>query len=124
MNGVLTKKEAVKKHRAKWNWIADYIEKKKEVQRIPELIALYTSYHGDSVENDCYCCEYVANTLKGKLANCVNCPIVWDYIIDDICIGFFYNTYLGAETWQEQVNIARLIANLPEREDDPEFDIL
>lgn len=34
MNKRITKKEAVRKHRAMWNWIADYIEKKKEEQCI------------------------------------------------------------------------------------------
>lgn len=123
MNGVLTKREAVRKHRAMWNWIADYIEEKKEVQCIPTLKALYTSYHCDDVANDCYCCEYVVNTLKDRFTNCADCPIIWETDPDGICDGF-YNPCLEAESWQEQANLARQIANLPEREDDPEFDIL
>lgn len=78
MNKRITKKEAVRKHRAMWNWIADYIEKKKEEQCILS------------------CCD----------------P------------GGIYRKCIDALTWEEQAEIARQIANLSEREDDPEIDIL
>lgn len=120
MNGVLTKKEAVQKHRAMWNWIADYIEKKKEEQCIPELKFMYLEEQDETPSFSCYCCEY-----NEQLDNdCEFCPVIWG--LNSGCYGekSLYRQCMCATTWSKQAAIARQIANLPEREDDPEFDIL
>lgn len=120
MSRVLTKKEVVRKHRAMWNWIADYIEKKKEGQCIPKLKIMYLEEHNETPLCSCYCCEY----NKQLDDDCKFCPVIWGS--NSGCYGekSLYRQCMCATTWQKQANLARLIADLPEREDDPEFDIL
>lgn len=121
MNKRITKKEAVRKHRAMWNWIADYIEKKKEEQCIPELKSMYLEKQSGMVENNCYCCEYVRSICY----ECEkSCPVVWKPTLSCCDPGGIYRKCIDALTWEEQAEIARQIANLSEREDDPEIDIL
>lgn len=121
MSRVLTKKEAVRKHRSMWKWIADYIEEKKRVQCIPELKTLYLTEHNEMLLCLCYCCEY-----KEQLDDddCKFCPVIWGS--NSGCYGekSLYRQCMDATTWQKQAVIARQIANLPEREDDPSVDIL
>ena len=120
MSRVLTKREAVRKHRSMWNWIADYIEEKKEAQRISELKEIYVNEHNETPSFLCYCCEYDEQLDD----DCEFCPVIWGS--NSGCYGeeSLYHQCRYATTWQKQANLARLIANLPEREDDPEFDIL
>lgn len=122
MSRVLTKREAVRKHRSMWNWIADYIEEKKEVQCIPELKLIYVQEHNEMSLLLCYCCEY-----NEQLDNddCKFCPVIWGSNLS--CSSreqSLYSRCLYETNWQKQADIARQIANLPEREDDPEIDIL
>lgn len=121
MSRVLTKREAVRKHMSMWNWIADYIEEKKEVRCIPELKEIYVKEHNETPSFSCYCCEYV-DQLDND--DCKFCPVIWGS--NSGCYGekSLYRPCMSATTWQKQANLARLIANLPEREDDPGIDIL
>lgn len=120
MNGVLTKKEAVRKHKAMWKWIADYIEEKKRVQCIPELKTLYLKEHNETPSYLCYCCEYDEQLDD----DCEFCPVIWGSNSSCYSEKSLYRQCMSATTWQKQANLARLIANLPEREDDPGIDIL
>lgn len=122
MNGVLTKREAVRKHRAMWNWIADYIEEKKEGKCIPELKFMYLEEQDETPSCSCYCCEY-NNQLVDD--GCKFCPVIWGLNLScSSCDPSLYSRCLYETNWQKQADIARQIANLPEREDDPSVDIL
>lgn len=121
MNGVLTKKEAVRKHRAMWNWIADYIEKKKEGKCIPELKFMYLEEQDETPSCSCYCCEY-NNQLVDD--DCEFCPVIWGSNSGCYDEKSPYKRCLYEMDWQKQADLARQIADLPEREDDSEVDIL
>ena len=132
----LTREEAIRYHREMWNWIADQIEKRQKVQNIHFLKEEYITNKFDRFENIrwfCFLCEYTN-------LNCKKCPIEWGnkYVAyeshDCPCETWGYeemdyrnglygdcrieydNKYLRMENnWKHQAELARRIANLPER---------
>lgn len=120
----MTKQEAIKNHRAMWNWIADEIEETKCVLDVYELKRQYCkSIRRFFTNNFCFLCEYV------KHEGCQKCPVRWPstanaYMCEDNGKGEAglwlecYDIYdKGCTDWQEQAKLARQIANLPEKED-------
>lgn len=138
---MISKEEAIKNHRAMWNWIADQYEKgsNRRVRFLKreyidtmdpnrnELIKLYVS---------CYCCYYAGiNNIVGAdnryRFNCDQCPVVWPsyaeegmccertshargtglYELIEECTAFHKNV---DEIRDIIVKLCRLVANLPE----------
>lgn len=98
-----------------WNWIADEIEKEKEVLNISNLKRIYCGDNDLHLLSDCFCCEYNKNVCR-----CVRCPLTWGEF-DGCCNNEktgLYDRVCDASTWQEQAKLARQIANLPERKDE------
>ena len=116
----ITKSEVVQMHRDKWNWIADYIEKEKSRQFISGLESKYMIEHGKE-ENYNPCCEYNNQFNKYIRSYCTMCPIDWEAGGSWRCLvrGSLYMRISSQKYWEDQVKMARQIANLPEREDDP-----
>lgn len=117
----LTREQAIAEHRKMWNWIADAIEQCEAVISIPIYKKNYCISHGykGGMECDCFLCEYASENN----ISCEDCILVWGNHKEDACCQTFgcfpglYSKVTGAKTWKEQSDIARQIANLPERED-------
>lgn len=139
---MLSREEAVRKHRAMWNWIGSMIKSGlwksvidgtytfggyTVVLTSPTIadivISLKYSYIkmvGDTdIRNNCYCCDYTIS----KYDQCESgylCPIIWSIDNDpEKCTGSLYGSFWKPRiSFEEAGDIAYQIANLPEREDD------
>lgn len=110
----LTKQQAIEGHRKMWNWIADKIESEKRRFYISDLKEIYCRENNVVLHNRCFCCEY----SNYSDSNCEKCPVDW--IKTKHCCDnekSLYSLVIDASTWQEQTELARTIANLPERVD-------
>lgn len=108
-----TKQQAIEGHRKMWNWIADEIEKRKCECDISFLKHCYCYENKLTLITNCFCCEYNNGDKK-----CQNCPLDW--IETPHCCdndSSLYHRVLWSESWKEQADLARQIANLPERKD-------
>lgn len=112
----LTKKLAISLHRKMWSWIADETERQKEIVTKCE----YPPFRHITIDNDCWCCEYAQR-------ECRNCPIEWNEKKHNDILGLEVQTCTDEEyrkwraavlskQWQEAAHWARIIAELPERE--------
>lgn len=121
----MTREEAIKKHREMWNWIADWIERCESTCNIDILKEYYIYTNEDIIMynvykefyNCCYCCVYADN-------NCNRCPVEWPSTAKEFMCEVTDNEYtddglwlecFASKDWKEQVELARQIANLPER---------
>ena len=122
----LTREQAIKEHRKLWNWIADETigqEIKVEKWEYFSLFKFIQPIHA------CYCCEYAKNVCMSKSEDfsmgkrCQYCPIEWGEESYNQCVSEeITNSYYSL--WEEcksynyiiAANLARLIAELPERE--------
>ncbi len=113
----MTKQEAIAAHRKMWRWIADETERR-------ECVVIKTDYldamgipEKDVPHAGCYCCDY--GLRSGGVGNCcASCPIKWPggCCVGDGLYGQWANTY-EHNNWIAAAEIARRIAELPERED-------
>ena len=117
----MLREEAIKKHRAMWNWIADQIVTNERTMNIAMLKNNYIGMQGDILKlytcNNCYLCHFTD-------INCTKCPLSWpsdacDYMCE---FGYFgeglYSRCLNlmnSGKWKLQAELAYEIANLPER---------
>lgn len=125
----LTKEQAINEHRKMWNWIADkYKNGRKE--SISDLKREYCDKNNLSIYSDCFCCEYDSKHDNNDLSKlCKNCPIRWGsegYVDNRYCLDRFEinddgGLYMRAsmhsnnEHYKRAEELARKIANLPER---------
>ena len=117
----LTKEEAIEEHRKMWRWIAEETEKRQEIVYKEDYIEDY--FPDEKISCDCFCCEY-DEQKQGK--NCKFCPIDWGSKCDwFMCLrkeikddnkGLFYLWELTTD-WKKAAELARQIAELPEREE-------
>lgn len=114
----LTKKRAIELHRDMWNNIADTIEKYKKTVDVEKAKSDFCrSYgYGSRIMNNCFLCEY------SEFSSCKNCPVMWGDSVRDTCtllyghgMGLYYQVKFEG-TWKGQAELARKIANLPEKE--------
>lgn len=108
----LTKQQAIEGHRKMWNWIADRIERKKRRVYISDLKKIYCRENNLLLRHSCFCCEY----SDDDDCDCEKCPVDW--IKTKHCNDgekSLYKLVLCAYTWRNQAELARQIANLPER---------
>lgn len=95
-----------------WNWIADEIEMRKKVLDIVDLKLEYCVYNDLYLKSSCFCCEY-----NNGIYTCEHCPLMWGEF-NTCCNNTetgMYDRVVYTSTWQVQAEIARQIANLPER---------
>lgn len=140
---MMTKKEAVRKHRMMWNWIADQYEYG-STKSVLDLKREFTRVNDPGVEipSNCYCCMYagrpesLSQAISGNLSryNCKRCPLEWPASKDTkelMCYeltstneyGLGLYSYVAVHTPilpgcgdpHEIAAVARKIANLPER---------
>lgn len=100
----------IAKHREMWTWLSENPDKgkrdwpgwKKQDRR---------------EENDCFLCGYVA-TLPND--DCYFCPIDWGittWCMDEMPNDSYYVLYENAKTNAHRALYAKIIANLPEKDD-------
>lgn len=108
----------VQKHREMWNWIADHIENEQSIQDIFELKKTFCRYIGEKPKCYCFSCQYDMDDLF--TSQCQRCLFDFGGSRNQCSceerISIYYKCR-DAETWKEQAELARKIANLPVRED-------
>lgn len=123
----LTKEQTIYLHRKLWNTIADKIlELKCPVEKWEAFLFL----EWPKVHADCWCCEYGRQQYSiDGIRPCMHCPIKWNSR-DNGCHSFGspydeWNTRMimwakrvkfSEEEIKELSDLARQIANLPEKE--------
>lgn len=116
---VLTKEEAIKRHRMMWNWIAYETLRRKEFVTKQEAIEHF-GWNGSKMRSRCWCCTYA---YEDEDRDCNKCPIQWP---GGRCYGFLKGVVGLYDGWcamrwhpkyKEAADLAYKIANLPERED-------
>ena len=115
----LTKKEAIKRHRELWGWLAENPMKDK------------LDWPGweryDAALNDCFLCEYTSD----KFSKCEHCPVVFEENkypkgTFGYCLGGLFSQWDQAIEPKERSHIASLIRDLPEKVEskpEPKFKI-
>ena len=138
----ISKKEAVRKHRMMWNWIADQYQYG-STESVVELKREFTRVNDPGVEipSDCYCCMYAGERGKNQSRYiCKSCPLEWPVSNDTkelmCCASTHTDGYkLGLYSYvamhtpilsgcgdpHEIAAVARKIANLPERKIGKDF---
>lgn len=136
---MISKEEAIKNHRAMWNWIADQYEKgsNKRVRILKrEYIDTMDPNRDELIKKlymSCYCCYYagINNIVADNeyLFNCDQCPVVWpSYAGEGMCcegtsrtIGLYEfieectDVYMRIDEIRDiLVKLCRLVADLPE----------
>ena len=121
----LTKQEAIANHRKMWSWIADETQRQQRIVRKEEYLNAFDIK--DVLKFACYCCEYNRQCSEGleNYHGCDFCPVDWGenrsdclYLYDEQgeCVGDgLFECWRFAIDWQEAAELAREIANLPER---------
>ena len=107
---ILTKEEAIKRHRMMWNWIAYETLRRKEFVTKAAAVEHF-GWNQSKMHSKCWCCTYVRED-----GTCEKCPIQWP---GSKCYGLYDDwCYLGrCSDYKKAAELAYRIANLPERED-------
>lgn len=116
---VLTKEEAIKRHRMMWNWIAYETLRREEFVTKQEAIEHF-GWDESKMIDRCWCCTHTR-----KDGSCEGCPIQWPG--GKCCDGLnrrfgLYNEWRHMKwnpdsDYKKAADLAYQIANLPERED-------
>lgn len=131
----LAKEVAIKEHRKMWNWIAEKLENMTDdiAMTVDELKEWYTKSLSLNLRCDCFCCEYTIHNREDIYMNCDKCPLVWgseknveDYFCERRTIingqtlqrGLWLtcNVLSKEGKYAEAAKLARIIAELPEKE--------
>lgn len=122
---MLSKEEAIRKHREMWNWIADRIKERKRLVDVDELKQEYIDQHNESIFYDCYLCQYCIDKVKGNgwYGKCKYCPLDWEsygneyglyQCLDNHEEDGLYRKVRSTMVWEEQYELCKKIANLKE----------
>lgn len=123
---MLSREEAIRKHREMWNWIAERIRESESVQDIVFLKQEYTRWQGEFVIYCCYLCDYCMDKVSEDewYERCKYCPLDWGLNVDEDgiyqCLSYYdevglYSKAERATVWEEQYKLCKKIANLKER---------
>lgn len=145
----ISKKEAIRKHRMMWNWIADQYQYG-STKSVLELKQEFTRVNdpGVKIPSDCYCCMYAGERgdlfrfISGNQSryNCKRCPLEWPTSKDTkelMCYELTHTNEYGLGLYSyvavhtpilpgcgdphKVATVARKIANLPERKIGKDF---
>lgn len=128
---VLTREEAIENHRELWNWVADQNKKLIGTKNSPVDKEAYFDAYGipnsERPEWDCYVCDYALSKSDTPEDRCQICPLDWSNggeTTDDCCQNLsdsgLYEQFEVSKKFgdvESCANIAKIIANLPERID-------
>lgn len=110
----LTREQAIAEHRKMWSWIAG--ETERTGHKLEKRDYFIRNGISEKIFLNCFCCEYVHQNGNG----CVLCPIDWGNYIDgqNRCMeSLLYDWTYSCDSHEESAQLARQIANLPERTD-------
>ena len=132
----LTKEQAIQMHRKMWNWIADAYENG-IIRPIQEAKKEYLNITGnENISGDCFLCDYTgpSDCNHNYAFDCSKCLLDWgtptnSSATEGFCVDkLYYNDEDGLygqllgltdenSTYccKDAANLARQIANLPER---------
>lgn len=121
----LTKEEAVRRHRKLWNKIAELCTGGFGVFEIKGMALNALGYHDAFYypTNRCWACEYAiynATHLHGTNKGiCCFCPLKWKTELCHDKGGEYdiWRRYMRGGNYEKAAEMARVIANLPEKED-------
>lgn len=138
----ISKKEAIRKHRMMWNWIADQYQYG-STKSVVELKQEFTRVNdpGVKIPSNCYCCMYAGERCENQRRYiCKTCPLEWPTSKDTkelmCCASTHTDGYkLGLYSYvamhtpilsgcgnpHKVAAVARKIANLPERKIGKDF---
>ena len=122
---MLSREEAIRKHREMWNWIADRIMERKQPVIIDNLKREYVLQHKENIAYNCYMCDYCIDVMDGEEfeERCKYCPLDWESDGDENglyqCLDNHDEMGLYVEAkrtavWEEQYKLCKKIANLKE----------
>ena len=117
----LTKEQAIEEHRKMWRWIAEETEKRQKIVHKEDYFKEY--FPAEIIFCNCFCCEYAVR-ISG-ISECKFCPIDWDSKYNHcMCMnknfrhdGLYslWGFATSCDDWKEAAELARQIAELPER---------
>lgn len=109
---MITKREAIEKHRELWNMIADKTEETNNFVT-KRGSGYFDDYSEDDVPlNNCFCCEFDESLEHGSACNM--CPLWWND--GNNCYEAEYEKWHGSESIEDRIAYARMIVELPEAE--------
>lgn len=121
---MLSKEEAIRKHREMWSWIADRIVERKRSVIIGNLKREYVLQNKENIAYSCYLCDYCIDMQGGvKFKRCKYCPLDWESDGDEDgsyqCLDNndemgLYSKADRTVAWEEQYELCKKIANLEE----------
>lgn len=115
----LTPQDAIRLHRKKWNWIADETEKQQRIVRGTEYFKACVPDTNEWPHIISYCCEYDKQRNAIGRKTCKHCPIQWPQTITSRkscpCLNSLYHEWTVTRSWKQAAQLARKIANLPEK---------
>ena len=101
-----TREQAIELHRKMWNWIADETEKQK--RKVYKDEYFYKIGIENAPKNMCHCCEFNNKNPINCLIKSSICSYKYPY--------YAYWITCNSKNWKEAARLARIMANLPERE--------
>lgn len=107
------RKKAIKNHRKMWRWLAEHPDKRKH-----EYLEMHDSK--SDLKNNCYLCDYTRYRATPYeniiLAYCNYCPLDWN---GNECLKdhSLFEDWHCSDNLKERKELARQIAELPERKD-------
>ncbi len=126
----LTREQAIVEHRKMWRWISrETLKRKKQVTKK----IYFEEKHIPVAERPfagCYACEYDGTfEFNYGETQCQNCPLEWGGNADHVmCLHTdnppqgqlqnLFGRWLAASNWKEAAELARQIAELPERKEE------
>lgn len=122
----LTKKEAIRRHRLMWNWIAQTSIQEQRCVTKREALEHF-GWNPVKLFADCWCCTYAEEKHKNQPLDshfCDFCPVQWPN--PKGCCSFLYrNNFLfdryaianDKDDYLEAARVAYQIAELPERKE-------
>lgn len=121
----LSKEEAVRRHRELWNKIAELCTGGFNVGMIKTMALNALGYYDsrDYPTNGCWACEYAINNAmylhRINEGVCCFCPIKWKTALCHDKGGEYdmWTRYILDRNYEKAAEMARVIANLPEKED-------
>lgn len=119
---MLSKEQAIKKHRELWRWIAKQTKKQQRIVTKDEYFKAKRIKEKNIPYNHCYCCEYALDKNdQVERHMCKYCPLDWgqnQYCGDSYYADWTYLIIRGDDSdWREAVDRAHIIAELPEKEE-------
>ena len=115
MNLKELRKYCIDNHRKMWHWLAENPDKVK--RDWPGWKHHNNDVFSKEKSSHCFLCGYISVDLE---KDCHNCPIDW--VITDMCEEVYpktsyYTSYYDAITHKAKTKYAKIIANLPEKDD-------